>query len=76
MANAKASKDLSRIIERSMSDAALCDAATLSEVREAIAEQLVGEGGIEADQDDALLIEIDELIARYGGAAPAQAFVR
>ena len=73
---ARASQDLSRFIEMSMAAAGPDDAATLGAVRDAIAEQLVGEGGIEADQDAALLIEIDALIARYGAAAPAQVFVR
>jgi hypothetical protein len=74
--NIKASEDLSRFIKLSVDDVGPDDAATLGAVRDAIAEQLVGEGGIETDKDDALLIEIDELIARYGAAASAQTFVR
>ena len=42
------------------------DGATLAAVRDALAEHLVGEGGIETDHDDVLLYEIDALIARYG----------
>ena len=70
------SETLSRFIEKAVAAVGPDDAPTLSAVRDAIAEEVVGEGGIEADQDDALLAEIDELIARYGRAAPAQMFAR
>jgi hypothetical protein len=70
------SEALSRLIEKAVADVGPDDAITLSAVRNAIAEQVAGEGGIEADQDDALLAEIDELMARYGRAAPAQTFAR
>ena len=73
---AKASEELSRFIEMCIADVGPDDAATLNAVRDALAEQLVGEGGIETDQDDALLTEIDALIARYGEATSAQKFVR
>jgi len=70
------SETLSRFIEKAVAEVGPDDAITLSAVRDAIAEQVAGEGGIEADQDDALLAEIDELMARYGRAAPAQMFAR
>jgi hypothetical protein len=38
--------------------------------------RLMGDGGIEPDQDDTLPAEIDELIRRYGADAVAEHFVR
>jgi hypothetical protein len=77
---AKASEGLSRTIEAAANDASLPDEPTLGEVREAmlhgLVARLVGEGVIEPDEDQTLLPEIDDLIARYGEDAPAENFIR
>jgi hypothetical protein len=72
----KASESLSRAIKAALADPTLSPAAALGDVRQAMAARLVGEGGVEADQDDAILAELDQLIARYGAAVAAQTFVR
>jgi hypothetical protein len=72
----RASEGLARAIEAALADAGLPPAAALGAVRQAIATRLVGEGGIEADQEDAILAELDELIARYGATVRARTFVR
>ncbi len=74
--NAKASEDLARVIETAMNDSSDPHKPTLRALRDGMVTRLVGQGGIEGDRDDALLIEIDELIARYGADAPAQTFIR
>jgi hypothetical protein len=78
---AKASEDLSRIIEAASNDPALPDQPTLGAVREAmlvegLTARLVGDGVIEADEDQTLLAEIDALIERNGPDAIAETFTR
>jgi hypothetical protein len=77
---AKASEQLSRVIEALMNNPNTPQRPTLGAVREAltrgIAARLVGEGAIDPDEDETLLAEIDELIVRFGPAAPAEQFMR
>jgi hypothetical protein len=77
---ARASEALSRIIEAASDDPALPDEPTLGAVREAmlhgLTARLVGEGVIEADEDQTLLAEIDALIERAGPQAVAEPFIR
>ena len=37
---------------------------------------MAGEGTVDEEDEGPLLEEIDELIARYGGDAPAETFIR
>jgi AcrR family transcriptional regulator len=75
---ARASEGLSRLIEAAAADTSL--PPTLGAVRAAMAggltARLVGDGGIDPDDDGVLLAEIDELIRRYGAGAPAELLVR
>jgi len=77
---AKASEPLSRIIEVAIGDAPPRRKSTLATVRDAMAggliARLVGDGIIEADEDQTLLAEIDALIERHGPDAVAEEFVR
>jgi hypothetical protein len=77
---AKASEDLSRLIEAAADDPVLPDQPTLGAVRDAMLQgltaRLVGDGIIEADQDQTLLAEIDALIERYGPDAIGEMFIR
>ena len=77
---AKASEDLSRVIEAASNDPALPDQPTLGAVREAMLQgltaRLAGDGVIEADEDQTLLAEIDALIERHGNDAIAETFTR
>ena len=77
---AKASEGLSRVVEAAMGDVSLPDEPTLGIVRAAMLEgltaRMAGEGTIDEEDEGPLLEEIDELIARYGGDAPAETFIR
>lgn len=77
---AKASEPLSRVIERVVEIARLSHRPTLGGVREAmrggLVAQLVGDGIIDPDDDQALQAEIDVLIDRHGDDALAEEFVR
>ena len=77
---AQASEELSRIIEAAMDDAELAEDPTLGLVREAIANglaaRLIEEGAIDLDDDATVLLEIEELIRRYGEGAVAEVFIR
>jgi hypothetical protein len=77
---AKASEALSRVIEAAMDDVRLTEEPTLGAVREAMSgglvARLVGDGVIDADDDAALLAEIDDLIARHGEDAIAEDLIR
>jgi hypothetical protein len=76
----KASEALSRVIEAAMDDVRMTEEPTLGAVREAMSggliARLVGDGVIEADDDTALLAEIDDLIARHGEDAVAEDLIR
>jgi hypothetical protein len=77
---AKASEELSRVIEALMNDANTPQRPTLGAVRSAMARglvaRLVGEGAIDPDEDETLLGEIEGLIGRFGEGAPAEEFMR
>jgi len=77
---AKASEQLSRVIEVVMNDPNTPQRPTLGAVREAlargIAARLLGEGAIDPDEDEPLLPELDNLIKRFGPAALAEHFMR
>ncbi len=76
----KASEPLSRIIEIAMGDPLVRHEPTLGRVRDAMSAgltaKLVGDGIIEADEDQTLLAEIEGLIDRHGQDAVAEAFIR
>ncbi|MGE5169336.1 MAG: hypothetical protein ACM3JC_03075 [Rudaea sp.] len=78
--SAKASEELSRVIERVVEIAKLSHRPTLAGVRDAmtggLVAQLIGDGAIEPDDDQALQAEIDVLIERHGEDALAEEFVR
>lgn len=75
-----ASEPLSRVIETVMYDENRQAPPTLGVIKEAIFSgllaRLVGEGVLDEDEDDALLAEIDMLVARYGEDALAENFLR
>ncbi len=75
-----ASEPLSRAIEAVVNDENRENPPTLAAVREALlaglSARLVGDGEMEDDEDDGLLPEIDALIERFGGEAPAEEFLR
>lgn len=75
-----ASEPLSRVIEAVMYDENRPAPPTLGAIKEAIFSgllaRLVGEGTLDEDEDDALLMELDTLIARYGEEALAENFLR
>jgi hypothetical protein len=77
---AKGSEGLSRIIETVLSDARVRRKATLSMVRDemtaGLVARLVGDGTIDADEDQTLLAEIEGLIERHGEDAVAEDFIR
>lgn len=74
-----ASEALTRTIEEVMDDENRETPPTLAAVREALLEglagHLVGEGVLEDDEAEALLPELDKLIERFGGDAPAESFM-
>lgn len=76
----KASQELSSVIETLVDDSEADTAPTLGAVREAmnlgLLARLVGDGTIEADQDETLFAEIDELIDRYGRDTLAEQLLR
>jgi len=76
----KASQELSSVIETLVDDSEADTAPTLGAVREAMNQgllaRLVGDGTIEADQDETLFAEIDELIDRYGHDTLAEQLLR
>lgn len=75
-----ASEPLSRAIEAVMYDENRRAPPTLGAIKEAITSgllaRLVGEGTMDEDEDDALLAELEMLIARYGEEALAENFLR
>ena len=77
---ARASEDLSRVIEAAASGRRLPGQPTLAAVRDAmlhgLTARLAGDGVIESDQDQTLLAEVNALIKRYGRYAAAETFTR
>jgi hypothetical protein len=77
---AKASEELTAVIEAVANDENRENPPTLENVREAVsaglAARLVGEGVMEDDEDQTLLAELDELIDRFGVDTPAEVFLR
>jgi hypothetical protein len=80
LAAVKASEDLSAIIEALLDDTDADIVPTLRTVREAMADglvaSLVGEGLIEADEEQTLLAEMDALIERLGEDVLAETVLR
>ena len=76
----KASEDLSELIEVLVDEGDEETVQTLADIRAAIvdgrAAQLEGIGVIEADDEQALVAELDGLIERYGGDTPAEVVLR
>ncbi len=74
----EASEALSRLIQAAME--ASDNPPTLHDVREAVfsglAAKLVAQGALEEDEDETLIQEIDELIARFSEDALAERFLR
>lgn len=80
-ARSVATEPLSRVIEAVVNDENRENPPTLETVKESIASggltaRLVGEGVLEEDEDDSLLVEIEALIRRYGADALAEEFMR
>lgn len=75
-----ASEPLSRVIDAVINAQQQDHQATLEVVREAmmsgLTAHLVGEGVLDEDEDDDLLVEIDALIDRHGSNALAEDFIR
>jgi len=75
-----ASEPLSRVIDAVVSDENRENPPTLGAVREAIVAgllaSLVGNGVLEEDEDDNLLVEIDALISHHGADSLAEQFLR
>ncbi len=78
--SAYASEPLSRAIESVAYDENRENPATLTAVREALADglagRLVGDGVLEDDEADMLASELESLIDRYGPDATAEDFLR
>lgn len=78
--HAFASEALTRAIGEVMDDENREAPPTLAAVREALLEglagRLVGEGVLEDDEAEGLLLELDKLIERFGDDAPAEEFLR
>jgi hypothetical protein len=77
---AKASEQLSRVIEVAIEQSRVKHQPTLGMVRDAMAAGLIarlaGDGIIDPDQDQTLIVEIDALIERHGRDAIAEAYMR
>ncbi len=77
---AKASEQLSRVIEFAIEASRIKHQPTLGMVRDAMAAGLIarlaGDGVIEPDQDQTLVAEIDALIERHGPDALAEEYMR
>jgi hypothetical protein len=77
---ARASEELSRVIEAVMDDENRENPPSLGTVKEAmvggLVARLVGEGVLEDDEDETLVGEIDGLIERFGADMPAEGFLR
>lgn len=77
---AKASDELSQLIEALVDTSQEDITPTLGSVRDAItggiAARLVGEGALEPDEEQTLLAEIDALIGHYGEDVPAEELLR
>ena len=75
-----ASEPLSRVIDAVVNDENRENPPTLETLREAIASgltaSLVGDGVLEEDEDDTLLVEIEALINRHGADSLAEQFLR
>lgn len=76
----KASEQLSRVIEAVVDDENRENPPSLGTVKDAmiagLVARLVGEGYMEDDEDETLMAEIEELIARFGTDMPAEGFLR
>jgi hypothetical protein len=80
-ARSVATEGLSRVIEAVVNDENRENPPTLEAVKESIvsgglAATLIGEGVLDEDEDDALLVEVEALIRRYGGDSLAEEFLR
>ena len=77
---AKASKQLSRVIELAIEQSRVRHQPTLGMVRDAMAAGLIarlaGDGIIDPDQDQTLIAEIEALIERHGDDAIAEDYIR
>jgi hypothetical protein len=76
----QASEGLSRVIETVVNDPATPKRPSLALLRESMTQgllaRLAGNGTIDEEDDTALFAEVEELIRRYGEAAPAEGFLR
>ena len=77
---AKASEQLSRVIEVAIEQSRVKHQPTLGGVRDAMAAGLIarlaGDGIIDPDQDQTLIAEIEALIERHGEDAIAEGYMR
>ncbi len=75
-----ASEGLSRVIEEVVADESRDNPPTLETIKDAIesgaASRMVGEGTLDEEEDDQLMPELNALIARFGGVAMAEDFLR
>ena len=80
LVSARASEDMSIVIEAVIDDTDEEFAPTLGTVKQAMSEglvaHLVGEGLVEPDEEQMLLAEIDALIERWGADALAESVLR
>jgi hypothetical protein len=78
--SAKASEELSELIEALVDQADEEQGVTLADIREAIshgeAASLEGRGTLDAEDEQAVLAELDRLIERYGADALAEELLR
>lgn len=80
-ARSVATEPLSRVIEAVVNDENRENPPTLEAVKQSIASggltaKLIGEGVLDEDEDDVLLVEIEALIRRYGADSLAEEFMR
>ena len=70
-----ASEQLSRVIEEIVSDESRDNPPTLATIKDAIESgqtaSMVGDGALDEEEDDMLMPEVDNLIARFGADALA-----
>lgn len=75
-----ASPELAAVIENILDQSDPDQPPTLVTVRDALAQglgaSLTGNGVLDQDEDDTLLIEVDELIDMHGADTPAEFFLR
>ena len=76
----EASEALSRVIQAELDGYDEPGVPTLGTVRDSmlngLTARLIGEGAVDPDDEQTLLAEIDALIARFGGNAPAEHYLR